>query len=314
MSDPCEGSRKFVFLLAPRFPMLSVACAIETLRAANTHAGRRLYEWKTVSLDGAPVGAVFDAGETFTDIAMADCVFICSEQIDDFPGRRQAIATMRMLDRRGLTIGAISAGTYLMAEAGLLDGYRCTIHWEIRNAFKERFPAIECTDHVFETDRKRLTCAGGTAAIDLMLELVRRDSDVGLANTVANHLQHERMRSAHERQRIGPERNLRGKSELLRKVIHIMSTNLSDPLPISLVAKSAGTSLRHTERLFLRHMEVSPNRYYVDLRLRRARELLRLTGMSVLEVAIASGFTSHSYFTQTYRAQFGQPPSKDRSS
>lgn len=313
MSESPQATRKFVFLLTPKFPMLSLVCAIETLRAANARAGQRLYEWGTVSLDGESIGAFFGAGETFTDIAVADGVFICSDQVTDFPGKRKAIATLREFDRRGRIIGTLTAGSYLLAEAGLLNGHRCTIHWEVRNVFKERFPAIECTDNVFEIDRKRFTCAGGTAAIDLMLEIVRQNSGAELAITVANQLQHEHVRTSAERQRIGPERNLKGKSERLRKVIQIMSSNLSDPLPISAVAKCAGTSVRQAERLFLRHMEVSPSRYYVDLRLLRARELLRLTSMSVLEVAVASGFASHSYFSQTYRAQFGHPPSKDRS-
>ncbi|RUU72355.1 GlxA family transcriptional regulator, partial [Mesorhizobium sp. M7A.F.Ca.MR.362.00.0.0] len=189
---------------------------------------------------------------------------------------------------------------------------RCTIHWENRAGFVERFPDINCTGNVFEIDRKRYTCAGGTTSIDLMLEIVRGDFGSNLANGVANQFQHERIRSAGDRQRVGPERDLTGKSEKLRRIVELMADHLDEPLSAVQLAKSAGLSVRQVERLFLRHLSVTPGRYYMRLRLERARELLRQTNMPILDVAIATGFTSHSYFAQSYRLQFGRPPSEER--
>ncbi|TIS61207.1 MAG: GlxA family transcriptional regulator, partial [Mesorhizobium sp.] len=210
---------------------------------------------------------------------------------------------LRSWGRRGNALGALSVGSYLLAEAGQLDGYRCTIHWENRAGFMERFPDINCTGNVFEIDRKRYTCAGGTTSIDLMLEIVRGDFGSNLANGVANQFQHER---------VGPERDLTGKSEKLRRIVELMADHLDEPLSAVQLAKSAGLSVRQVERLFLRHLNVTPGRYYMRLRLERARELLRQTNMPILDVAIATGFTSHSYFAQSYRLQFGRPPSEER--
>ena len=176
----------------------------------------------------------------------------------------------------------------------------------------ERFPNIECTANVYEIDRKRYTCAGGTTSIDLMLEIIRRDHGINIANGVANQFQHERIRSDGDRQRVGPERDLTGKSEKLRKIVELMADHLDDPFSAVELAKSAGLSVRQVERLFLRHLNVTPGRYYMRLRLERARELLRQTNMPILDVAIATGFTSHSYFAQSYRLQFGRPPSEER--
>ena len=165
------------------------------------------------------------------------------------------LAALRSWGRRGGKLGALSVGSYLLAEAGQLDGYRCTIHWENRAGFMERFPEIDCTGNVFEIDRKRYTCAGGTTSIDLMLEIVRLDFGPNLANAVANQFQHERIRSAGDRQRVGPERDLTGKSEKLRKIVELMADNLDEPYSAVQLAKSAGLSVRQVERLFLRHLE-----------------------------------------------------------
>lgn len=296
--------------------MFSLAAAIDTVRSANRALGRDFYSWSTVSPDGEAVvasnGLPIGTGHSVSDLPGADILFVCVGLVTDFPGKGGVLAALRAWGRRGHALGALSAGAYLLAEAGQLDGARCTIHWENRAGFRERFPDIECTGSVFEIDRKRYTCAGGTTSIDLMLEIVRADFGAGLANEVANQFQHERIRSAGDRQRIGPERDLAGKSDKLRKIVELMAEHLDDPLSASRLARSAGLSVRQVERLFLRHLGLTPGRYYMRLRLERARELLRQTNMPILDVAIATGFTSHSYFAQSYRMQFGRPPSEER--
>jgi transcriptional regulator GlxA family with amidase domain len=246
------------------------------------------------------------------DIPPVDILFVAVGLTTEFPGKSKVLAALRSWGRRGGAMGALSVGSYLLAEAGQLEGYRCTIHWENRAGFMERFPEIDCTGNVFEIDRKRYTCAGGTTSIDLMLEIIRTDFGSNLANGVANQFQHERIRSAGDRQRVGPERDLTGKSEKLRRIVELMADHLDEPLSAVQLAKSAGLSVRQVERLFLRHLGVTPGRYYMRLRLERARELLRQTNMPILDVAIATGFTSHSYFAQSYRLQFGRPPSEER--
>ncbi|HWK66149.1 MAG TPA: GlxA family transcriptional regulator [Rhizobiaceae bacterium] len=316
MTDPARGSRHYAFLLVDKFPMFSLAAAIDTVRSANRLLGHDFYSWTTVSPDGEAVtasnGLPLKVGYCATEIPAADILFVAVGLSMDFPGKSKVLAALRGWGRRGGALGALSAGSYLLAEAGQLEGHRCTIHWENRAGFMERFPNIECTGNVFEIDRKRYTCAGGTTSIDLMLEIVRRDFGGNLANSVANQFQHERIRSAQDRQRVGPERDLSGKSEKLKKIVELMADNLDEPFSAIQLARSAGLSVRQVERLFLRHLNVTPGRYYMRLRLERARELLRQTNMPILDVAIATGFTSHSYFAQSYRLQFGRPPSEER--
>jgi transcriptional regulator GlxA family with amidase domain len=310
------AGRRFAFLLVEKFSMFSLAAAIDTVRSANRLLGRDYYSWTTVSADGDPVIASNDLpikiDYSVADLQPADILFVCVGLTTDFPGKSKVLGALRNWGRRGGKLGALSVGSHLLAEAGQLDGYRCTIHWENRAGFLERFPEVECTGNVFEIDRKRYTCAGGTTSIDLMLEIVRADFGANIANSVANQFHHERIRSAGDRQRVGPERDLSGKSEKLRKIVERMADSLDEPLTAVQLAKSVGLSVRQVERLFLRHMSMTPGRYYMRLRLERARELLRQTNMPILDIAVATGFTSHSYFAQSYRLQFGRPPSEER--
>ena len=316
MPEPSQPGRHFAFLLIEKFSMFSLAAAIDTVRSANRALGRDFYSWTTVSPDGeaamASNGLPIKTSYSVSDLPPADILFVCVGLTTEFPGKSKVLAALRAWGRKGNALGALSVGSHLLAEAGQLDGFRCTIHWENRAGFRERFPDIDCTGSVFEIDRKRYTCAGGTTSIDLMLEIVRADFGPGLATEVANQFQHERIRSAGDRQRVGPERDLVGKSEKLKKIVELMADHLDEPLSAGQLARSAGLSVRQVERLFLRHLIMTPGRYYMRLRLERARELLRQTNMPILDVAIATGFTSHSYFAQSYRLQFGRPPSEER--
>ena len=316
MSDTAASGRQFAFLLVDKFSMFSLAAAIDTVRSANRLLGRDFYGWRTASPDGDAViasnGLSIKIDYAVQDIPPVDILFVCAGLSYEFPGKSKVLATLRALGRRGAALGGLSVGSYLLAEAGQLEGHRCTIHWENKAGFKERFPEIDCTGNVFEIDRRRYTCAGGTTSIDLFLEIVRSDFGQSLANEVANQFQHERIRSADDRQRVGPERDLSAKSEKLRKIVALMADNLDEPYSAVQLAKGAGLSVRQVERLFLRHLNMTPGRYYMRLRLERARELLRQTNLPILDVAIATGFTSHSYFAQSYRLLFGRPPSEER--
>lgn len=316
MIDGLSANRHISFFLADRFAMFSLAAAIDTFRSANRMLGRDFYIWTTASPDGESVtasnGLPLKVGYAIADVPDADILFVCLGLSMDFPGKSKALAALRSRGRRGAALGALSTGSYLLAEAGLLDGRRCTIHWENRASFMERYPSIECTSNVYEIDRDRYTCAGGTTSIDLMLEIVRGDFGPDLANEVANQFQHERIRSPGDRQRSGPERDLAGKSEKLKTIVRLMSDHLDEPMSAVALAGDAGLSVRQVERLFLRHLNTTPGRFYMRLRLERARELLRQTNLSILDIAIATGFTSHSYFAQSYRQVFGRPPSEER--
>ncbi|MGL4489053.1 MAG: GlxA family transcriptional regulator [Rhizobiaceae bacterium] len=316
MSDLKGEHRLFSFLLIDRFGMFSLAAAVDAIRIANRLSDTNFYQWNTVSARGEIVqasnGMAVKPDHSLTDLPPPDILFVCASSFLDPPDKTKILTAIRAQGRRGGGLGAIVVGTVLLAEAGQLDGFRCTLHWENRAAFQSRFPNVECTGNVFEIDRKRYTCAGGTTALDLMLEIIRGDLGSDIANEVANQMQHERIRSGTDRQRVGRERDLSGRSEKLRKVVELMADNLEEPLTAGRLAKAVKLSVRQVERLFLKHLNMTPGRYYMGLRLERARELLRQTNQPILEVALSTGFGSHSYFAQSYRAQFGRSPSDER--
>ncbi len=308
--------RHFAFLLLDRFSMLCLASAMDPLRSANRMAGRENYRWSIVTADGSPAlssnGLALTADASMDDLPACDILFVCAGAKPSGPQHNRVLARLRERSRRGGAVGGLSLGSHVLAQAGLLQGYACTIHWENRTSFQEEFPEVVCTGNVFEIDRNRYTSAGGTTAIDMMLHIIQQDFGAALAQDVANQFQHDRIRTAADRQRVGPERDLAGKSQKLRLAVDMMGEHLEEPLAALEIARRVGLSLRQIERLYLKHLSMTPGRYYMSLRLERAREMLRHTGAPILEVALSTGFTSHSYFAQSYRRHFGLSPSAER--
>lgn len=298
--------------------MLSVASAIDPLRAANRALENPAYRWTLTSIDGAPVcasnGMEIVVGCALATLTHCDVLFVCAG-LNTIPrGLRRIHAQLRVRSRHGEALGAISTGSQILAGAGLLDGYRCTIHWENQASFAETFPRAICTGHLFEIDRTRYTCAGGTASIDLMLQIIRADHGPRIAAEAANQFQHDRARTSDDRQRSGAARDLSAAPSKLRTAVELMATNLEEPLSGAVIAAGVGLSVRQLERLFLKHLRRTPGHHYTVLRLERARQLLRQTSVSILDVALATGFTTHSYFAHTYRIHFGRSPSQERRS
>lgn len=307
---------RFGFLLIERFSMFNLAAMMDPLRVANQMVDRNHYEWLTASYDGQPVNCSsqtsFNVGYALNEMPDCDVVIVCAgfETDPDYVG--QIHTALRKRERQGAKLGAISTGSIILASGGLLDGYRCTIHWEYEAAFKERFPRVECSGHVFEVDRNRLTSSGGTASFDLALNEIARDLGEEVAYQVANQFQHTHIRKGDERQRSGKSRDFSAKPEKLARVIALMEDNLEEPIATSQLAKRVELSVRQVERLFLKYLSCTPSKYYMSLRLERSRELLRQTNAPIIDVALATGFSSHSYFAQSYRGYFQRSPSDER--
>ncbi len=311
-----NGPHVIAFGMVDRFSLMSEVAAIDTMRIANRLLGREAYRWRLLSLNGEPVSASngirIEAEGGFELAESADLFFLCSGLIPlpEPPGAYHA--ALQRISRAGVAVGGLSTGTFLLASAGLLDGYRCTVHWENRPAFMEMFPGIDCTAKVYEIDRDRYTTSGGAASVDLILQIVTRDHGFDLAAAIANQLQHDRIRPADEEQRLGNQSYLHPLPGKLRRAIEIMTSHLEAPLATATIAYRTGLSARQLERLFQRYLQVTPARYYMRLRLERARDLLLHTNVPVLDVAVATGFTSSSYFSQCYRQAFVQTPSATR--
>jgi transcriptional regulator GlxA family with amidase domain len=305
----------FGFLLIPDFSLLALSSALEPLRAANRHRGEELYRWHLLSAGTEIVTASSGVDIHCARAADLDGPLDTLLVIGGMGCPEQDAATsdwLRRLSRHGTRMGAVSSGVYLLARAGLLHGTRCTMHWQYINAFAEEFPDLQVTDELFEIDRDRLTCAGGEAAFDMMLALIGQDHGPQLANAVAENFIHGPMRNPQDQQRMRLRMRLGVAHSKLLEIVETMEGNVEAPLSPPELAEQVGLSLRQMERLFSEYFGRTPTQYYLEIRLHHARTLLQQTTMSILDVAVASGFVSASHFSKCYRTLFGRTPTQEK--
>ncbi|WP_261966930.1 GlxA family transcriptional regulator [Prosthecodimorpha staleyi] len=313
---PESAEQSVGFLLLPDFAMMSYACASEPLRAANRLSGRTLYRWRHFSVDGGPVMAssgvpIVPDGRIGDDVRLDALVVFAGgnpSTIEHGPTE----AWLRNLARRGVRLGGISGGPFLLARAGLLAGRRATIHWEHLPAFAESYPDVEMTGTVYEIDGDRMTSAGGVAALDMMIELIARDHGAALAAAVGDWFLRSELRVGGTPQRTGTAERLGIADPRLLRVLSHMEANPTEAPSRLRLARMAGLSVRRLEDLFAARLGTTIGRHALALKLDRARRLLTQSGLSVIEVATACGFQSASHFSRSYRARFGLPPSADQ--
>jgi len=313
---PQSAAKRFVFLLLPNFSLIAFSNAVEALRLANRMARGTIYEWEIITEDGASVscsaGLTMEVSNGLIELKREDTVLVCG-------GARvkQAVTTKlmnwsRREARRGVAFGGLCTGTYLLAKAGLLQDRRATIHWENRESLIEEFPDLEVSTAVFVVDKNRYSAAGGAAASDLLLYLIAADHGPDMANAVADQMIYTTARTLKDEQRLSIPTRIGVRHPKLACVIKMMEGNLEEPISPPELAAQAGMSTRQLERLFRRYLNRSPKRYYMELRLQKARNLLMQTDMSVINVALASGFASPSHFSKCYRAHFDTTPYRER--
>ncbi|MCK6453342.1 MAG: GlxA family transcriptional regulator [Alphaproteobacteria bacterium] len=309
----------FGFFLVPKFSMIAFTAAVEPLRLANRMSGKELYRWQLYSTDGGPVRAS-NGIALMPDAALAnalgqgkpDAIVVCGGiDVQQFADKA-AFAALRRYDRQGVALGAVCTGSHVLALAGLLDGHRCTIHWENLDSFTEAFPGIEVSTDLFEIDRHRFTCCGGTAALDMMLHLIGQRHGTALATAVSDQCILERIRDEHDAQRMPLSARLRVNHPKLVAAIGLMEANLEQPLGQDELARRVGLSRRQLERLFRRYLRKAPARHYLELRLQRARLLLLQSTLSIIDVALACGFVSASHFSKCYRQAYQRSPKQER--
>jgi transcriptional regulator GlxA family with amidase domain len=309
---------RFVFLTLPQYSQIALANAVEPLRMANDLSGQLAYEWVITSLDGQPVSASNGLSLTPTvgldQIGRPDIVFICGGRNVRDAVTPTLLAALRRLAEQGTGLGALCTGGYALARAGLLDRCRATIHWENVSALREEFPRIIISDQVFTIDRNRYTASGGVAPLDLMLNLIETKLGSKVAQLVSEQFIVDRIRSDKDRQYVPLRAQVGVSHQSLLKVAELMEANVERPMSLERIAQETGLSRRQIERLFKRHLNCVPKRYYLELRLKRARELLLQTAMPIMDITTACGFQSPPHFSKCYRKQFGYPPSVERQS
>lgn len=308
--------RRFVFALLPQFSMLSFSGMIEGLRIANRVADTQLYDWVLATEEGAPVassaGIHFTSDIAFDELQRDDVLILCGGLDVQEATTRPLLNWIRRESRRGVTIGGLCTSAYVMAQAGLLDGKRATIHWENHDSFLEEFDEVELAKSVFVVDGNCITSAGGTASIDLILRLIADDHGEDVANAVADQLVYSSIRTGQDTQRLSIPTRIGVRHPKLSQVIKMMEDNIEEPISPAILAQDVGMSTRQLERLFRRYLNRSPKRYYMELRLAKARNLLMQTDMSVINVALACGFTSPSHFSKCYRSHYETTPYRER--
>ena len=307
---------RFAFLTLPNYSLIAVTNALEVLRMANRVAGRDIYEWSIASLDGRPVLASSGLELTPTialdKIGKVEILFVCGGIDVREAVSNPLLAVLRQLGERRVGLGALCTGGYALARAGLLDNYRATIHWENLPALREEFPRVQLNDQVFSIDRDRFTASGGTAPLDLMLNLIQLKHGLRISQQVSEQFVLERVRSDRDRQYVPLRAQVGSSHGNMIRVAQLMEENIERPLSLERIAHATGLSRRQIERLFRRHLDCVPKRYYLEMRLRRARELLLQTAMPIMDVTTSCGFKSPPQFSRCYRAQFGYPPSEER--
>ncbi|PUB19399.1 GlxA family transcriptional regulator [Yoonia sediminilitoris] len=310
--------RRFVFVLMQDFTLLSFASAIECLRIANRTTGKTLYTWTIIAENGDQIscsnGCNFAPDSGLIELDRDDTIMMCGGINVHNATTKRILNWLRREARRGVVIAGLCTAGYTLAKAGLLDGKKATIHWENQDSFAEEFDEIELTKSVFVIDGKRMTTAGGTASIDLMLSIVADEHGEDLANAIADILIYSAIRTDQDTQRLSIPTRIGVRHPKLSRVIQMMEENIEDPISPAILARDVGMSTRQLERLFRRYLSRSPKRYYMELRLQKARNLLMQTDMTVINVALACGFASPSHFSKCYRSHYDRTPYRERGS
>ena len=316
--DHSGKPRRFVFVLMNDFTMLCFAAAIESLRIANRTAGKELYKWKIISEGGQDAvcsnGCAFHVDDDLCELERDDTIMMCGGIDIQKATTKRTLNWLRREARRGAAIAGLCTAGYTLAKAGLLDGKKATIHWENQDSFAEEFEEVVLTKSVFVVDGNRITTAGGTASIDLMIKLIADHHGEDLANAVADILIYSAIRTDQDTQRLSIPTRIGVRHPKLSRVIQMMEQNIEEPISPATLAKDVGMSTRQLERLFRRYLSRSPKRYYMELRLQKARNLLMQTDMTVINVALACGFASPSHFSKCYRSHYDTTPYRERGS
>ncbi|WP_352561573.1 MULTISPECIES: GlxA family transcriptional regulator [unclassified Mesorhizobium] len=317
-----DGVTEFSIVLVPGFSQLCMSSFIDPLRYANRLSGRERFRWRLISDDGSPVicasgirvcvDASLKEAKLLKSERLPDGIVVCAGAgIEHYPSA-PLLSLLRFCARRNVRLYGLGTGAWVFAAAGLLSDTRCTIHWDTMAAFSESFEGLKLTDALFVEQNGIVTCAGEFAAFDLAISSVEHRCGSDVARSVCRFLTADRWREGESCQSAPLGLRFSGASEKLIRIIRMMENSVDEPLTIRAISQELGLSCRQIQRLFLHHLKATPMRYYLLLRMARARQLLELTDMSVLQVAIACGFVSSSHFSKCFRDHFGEAPSSLR--
>lgn len=305
-------------IVTPNFNLAATMSFLDPMRAANYLEGSNLYSWDIVSEAGGACVAsngIEISTKALHEVAIvkSDVLIVSSSWTPEVHGSTKLKAVLQLAARQKVTIGSIDTGAFIVAKAGLLKDRKATVHYEHLDAFQELYPEVTCTEALFEFDGDRISCSGGGAATDFALHIIQGVHGIALANAAARYVFHAGMRKT------GSPQNPQFHEPLgttipvkLRAAIKTMEQNLEVPLPMGEICEAADISQRQLNRLFAQYLRKTPQLYYRDIRLDRARGFVTQTSLAMAEIAIACGFSSQVHFSRAYKERFGLPPIKDR--
>ena len=316
MFDAPQQSIDIDILAFPETTVILLASVIEPLRSANRIAGETLYRWRLLSPDGGPVQTTANIGipvdGPFRPEKDERPLFVVSSynwQRNNTPAMKMALSRTA---RHRQMIAGVESGTWLMAEASLLDNHRVTVHWEDVDDFSRRYPEIDVVKERYVIDRKRMTTGGALPTLDMMLEIIRRRQGYSMALEVSRAFLYERDGGGRD---LMPARggDVGISDARLSAALRLMEETVDRPLALEKLARRTGISARHLQTLFQQSFGVTPHVHYLALRLNAARKKVIETRASFADIAAATGFNSASAFSRSYRAQFRESPSETRS-
>lgn len=257
-------------------------------------------------------GAALPADAAFGDGIACDWLIVLTERYQQFADYRLFLASLARVGQRTPLVTGIHHGVWWLAMAGQLSGYRVSVNWEAYQQFAEQFERSIVTQQIFEIDRDRATCSGGQASAEFMLAMIAREHGAQLAERIADALGLGKLRAGEERQRIPYVTAPGERHPRLNNALQLMEANVEDPLTTDEIAELIGLSRRQLERLFRQYLGAMPSKYYLGLRLSKARVQLQRTSKSIVQVSLACGFSSAAHFSNAYRERFGVTPREER--
>lgn len=306
----------FGFLLLPNYTMMSLASAVEPLRMANELTGRKLYKWLLITADGKPVqasdGILSLPDAAITDELHLDTLIVAGGLDINHSFSEQHLQWLRSLAKNGVQLGGICTGAFVLARAGLMSGRDCSVHWECMAMLHELHPDVTCNSQVFTFETDRVTSSGGTAPLDMMLNLISRAHGLSVASGISEMFILDRVRDQSDQQKVPLKHSLGAAPAKLIEATSLMDANIEEPIALEELASLLNISRRQLERLFKKNLDCSPSRYYLRLRLGRARQLLKQTSLTVIEIASICGFVSMPHFSKCYRTHLGVTPKEER--
>ncbi|MCB6184827.1 GlxA family transcriptional regulator [Leeia sp. TBRC 13508] len=316
-TEKAQAPWRVGILLLPPCSLLGIGALTDPMSRINRQTGSRAYQYLTLSVDGKPV-ALYGGGQWPVDMALSDAptldvLLVLAEEVTMVRGSDQFLQTLALLSQKQMILGGVGVGAWWLAKAGVLNDYRATIHWSEQARFSDEFEQVILTTNLYEMDRDRVTCAGGTASLDMMLYLIGERQGQEQAAQISEQLCLERIRGDHDKQRVPLVNRIGGSQPKLSEAVMLMEANIEEPLTTDDIAHYVGLSRRQLERLFKQYLNSVPSKYYLELRLNRAKQLLLTTSKSIVQIGLSCGFSSGPHFSSTYRGHFGLTPRDERS-